>query len=337
MDDQVIMVLDFPILMVAAPSLSFVIAFFSILWLIKRNPNWALDHPNSRSLHTIPIPRIGGLGLLLGVIVVWLLFSVTALPISVWIGISLLIAVSLADDIWHIPVSYRLLIQSVAAIGFSLAQLLDSHGWAVTLCAIIWIIWMSNLYNFMDGSDGLAGGMAVIGFGYYGLFAYLTGHYDSAIVNFTIASAAMAFLVHNFFPARIFLGDAGSISLGFLAAVLGILGGLNDTWSVWVPVLIFSPFIADSTVTLIKRLVRGEKIWQAHREHYYQCIIQRGFGHRNMALLAYVLMLASGGSAVWAGLQDLTVQYWVVVIWTSIYLILMFISDWNQKYYPHQG
>jgi UDP-N-acetylmuramyl pentapeptide phosphotransferase/UDP-N-acetylglucosamine-1-phosphate transferase len=196
---------------------------------------------------------------------------------------------------------------------------------------------MSNLYNFMDGSDGLAGGMTVIGFGYYGLFAYLAGNSDFAVINRSIAAAALAFLCYNFHPARIFMGDAGAVPLGFLAAALGILGWLDQLWSLWVPVLIFSPFIADATVTITKRLMRGEKIWQAHREHYYQRMVQSGLGHRNTALLSYALMLAAGGCAVWAGGQDLTVQSRVAMAWGSIYLLFMFLSDCHRKYYSNRG
>ncbi|SFE46864.1 glycosyltransferase family 4 protein [Nitrosomonas sp. Nm166] len=332
MDNPVTMVLDSPLSVITAPLLSFVIAFFSISGLIKSKIDWVLDHPNSRSLHSVPVPRIGGLGLLCGVVITWLLFS-APIPIMVWIGISLLVLISLMDDIWHLPIWCRLLIQSVVAASLSIVLLLDTYGWITVLCTAGAVIWMSNLYNFMDGSDGLAGGMTVIGFGYYGLFAYWVGNYDFAVINFSIAAAAMAFLLHNFYPARIFLGDVGAIPLGFLAAVFGILGWLDNLWSFWLPLLIFSPFIADATVTIIKRLLRGERIWQAHREHYYQRIVQSGFGHRNTALAAYALMLAVGGSAVWAGKQDLTVQHWMTAIWGGIYLVLMFISDWNQKYY----
>lgn len=330
------MVLDFSLSMIAAPLLSFVIAFFSILWLIKRKTDWALDHPNARSLHAVPVPRIGGLGLLLGVITTWFFFSMT-IPITVWIGMGLLIVISFIDDVWHSPIWCRLLVHSVVAAAFSIIFFLHTYGWVTVLCVTAAMIWMSNLYNFMDGSDGLAGGMTVIGFGYYGLFAYLAEHYDFAVINFTIAAAAVAFLIHNFYPARIFLGDAGAIPLGFLAATLGILGWMNNLWSLWLPLLVFSPFIMDSTVTLVKRLIRGKKIWQAHREHYYQRLVQSGLGHRNTALSGYALMLAVGGSAVWAGRQDLAIQYWVAVMWGSIYLILMFISDWHQKYYSDRG
>lgn len=330
------MVLDSPLSVVAAPLVSFFISFFSILWLIKRKADWVLDHPNSRSLHSVPVSRIGGLGLLFGVITAWLCFSVV-MPITVWVGIGLLAGISLIDDVWHAPVWCRLLIQSIVAAGFSMALLLEPYGWMMALCAVVAVIWMANLYNFMDGSDGLAGGMTVIGFGYYGLIAYLAGNYDFAVINFSIAAAAAAFLRHNFYPARIFLGDAGAIPLGFLAAVLGILGWMDSLWSLWVPLLVFSPFIADSTVTLIKRLLRGRKIWQAHREHYYQRLVQSGLGHRNTALSAYALMLTAGASAVWADRQDPAVQSWVAMLWGGFYLLLMFISDWNQKYYSNRG
>ena len=324
------MVLDFSTAIVLASLSSFVLSFFSISWLIKRKAGWGLDHPNARSLHTVPVPRTGGLGLLFGVIVAWLVFS-SAIPPILWMGTGLLMIISLLDDIRHVPVWCRLLIHTLVAASFSAVFLLSAYGWVIALIAMAALIWMCNLYNFMDGSDGLAGGMTVIGFGYYGFFAYSAGDGDFAVINFSIAAAALAFLLHNFHPARIFMGDTGAISLGFLAAALGILGWLNQLWSLWIPLLIFSPFIADATVTLIKRLLRGEKIWQAHREHYYQRMAQSLLGHRNTALLGYALMLAAGGCAIWAGRQDLTVQGWTVMVCGSFFLLLMFIADRYQK------
>ena len=252
------MVLGSPLSTVAAPLLSFFISFVSILWLIKKKADWVLDHPNSRSLHSVPVSRIGGVGLFFGIITTWLCFSVV-MPVTIWVGIGLLVAISFIDDVWHAPVWCRLLIQSIVAAGFAMALLLEPYGWMMVLCTAVAVVWMANLYNFMDGSDGLAGGMTVIGFGYYGLIAYLAGNNDFAVLNFSIAAAAGAFLLHNFYPARIFLGDVGAIPLGFLAAALGILGWMDNLWSLWVPELIFSAFIADSTVTLIKRLLRGKK------------------------------------------------------------------------------
>lgn len=330
------MVLDFPLTIITAPLLSFVLSFISILWLIKTQSNWILDHPNSRSLHVKPIPRSGGLGVLSAVIITWLVYWV-ALPATLWIGIILLIVISLIDDARGTPVWSRLLVQSAAVMIFAIGLLHDHYGWWQILCIAVMIVWITNLYNFMDGSDGLAGGMAVIGFGHYGWFAALEGNDHFALINFTIAAAAFAFLLHNFHPARIFLGDAGSVPLGFLAAVLGIMGWADGLWAAWFPLLVFSPFIADATVTLFKRMSHGKKIWEAHREHYYQRMVQSGWGHRNTALFGYALMLGAGGSAVWAGQQDLNTQLWTVVVWTGIYSALMIIADCNQKVFSDHG
>lgn len=331
------MVLDFPLTVVTAPLFSFVISFVSILWLINARSNWLLDQPNRRSLHAKPVPRSGGLGVLSGIIITWFLYGVT-LPTALWIGIILLMTISFIDDIRGASVSSRLLMQLAAAVIFVIGFLQDYHyEWWLMLCIVLMIVWMSNLYNFMDGSDGLSGGMTVIGFGFYGWFALLQGNHHFALINLAIAAAALAFLLHNFYPARIFLGDVGSVPLGFIAAALGVIGWADGLWSGWFPVLVFSPFIADATVTLIKRMLRGEKIWLAHREHYYQHLVQSGWGHRNTALLGYVLMLGAGGSAVWAGQQDVTTQLWAAMVWSGIYSALMIIADCNQKVFSNHG
>jgi UDP-N-acetylmuramyl pentapeptide phosphotransferase/UDP-N-acetylglucosamine-1-phosphate transferase len=150
----------------------------------------------------------------------------------------------------------------------------------------------------MDGADGVAGGMSVIGFGAYAIAAAVTGHWELAGLCTAVAAASLAFLLHNFHPARIFLGDVGSIPLGFLAAALGIVGWRDDAWPLWFPVLVFGPFNADATVTLLKRLLRREKVWRAHRDHYYQRIVRMGMGHRAAALIGYVVMLFCAGTAL---------------------------------------
>lgn len=331
------MITDTPFLsIIAAPLFSFTITFFITAWLIKGNAPKILDYPNTRSLHSQPTPRTGGIGLMIGILSTWLLFS-AALPISVWLGVCLLSVISLADDISGMPVWFRLLAQTLVATLFSVFCLTDMHDWIVILLVVVATIWASNLYNFMDGSNGLAGGMAVIGFGCYGLTSFLVENHQFATVNFAISAAAMAFLLHNFHPARIFMGDAGAIPLGFLAAALGILGWVEELWSWCFPLIVFSPFIADSTITLIKRGLRHEKIWQAHCGHYYQRIIQSGFGHRNMALSSYVLMLIVSASAVWVLEKDILVQCLMGAAWGSTYLISMFYFDQHQRNLINKG
>ena len=267
-----------------------------------------------------------------GILISWVLLP-AALPLSVWIGFSLLAAVSLADDVFTLPICWRLLAHGAVAAWFAVLLLADTHGWLITAVATVSIVWMINLYNFMDGSDGLAGGMTLIGFGCYGLAAWLAGNEIFAMLNFCIVAASAAFLLFNFYPARIFMGDVGAITLGFLAAAFGILGWTNGLWLLWLPLLVFSPFVADASVTLAKRFLRREKIWQAHREHYYQRLVQSGFGHHNTALFGYVLMLAAGTSAVWAAGQDVIIQLGVGTAWCVVYLVMMLSFDrhWRRR------
>lgn len=227
---------------------------------------------------------LSGWGLMWPSLVWWLVLPMIGLA-----------AVSLLDDIHGLPVKTRFLSQFVAAaLLVAGSGLLAQQGLLIAIVVIFLTVWMTNLYNFMDGSDGLAGGMALFGFSVYGVAALLAHNETLAMLNFTIAAAAAGFIYHNFPPARVFMGDAGSIPLGFLVAAMGLWGVQKGDWSVWFPLLVFSPFIVDATVTLVKRTLRGAKITEAHREHYYQRAIQLGAGHRNVALFEYGLMFILG-------------------------------------------
>lgn len=256
------------------------------------------DIPNERSLHSKVVPRTGGVGLLLGLLMAWTLL----MDSLVWwlvVPLVFLFAVSMLDDIYNLSVRVRLLAHMGAAailvVGSGVA---NEHGMLIAVPLFLLAIWMINLYNFMDGSDGLAGGMALIGFASYGVASLLAQDDVFAWANFSIAAAALGFLLFNFHPAKIFMGDAGSIPLGFLAVAMGVWGVQNGDWSVWFPLLVFSPFIVDATVTLVKRSLRRARITEAHREHYYQRAIQLGAGHRNVALFEYGLMFISSGLAL---------------------------------------
>jgi UDP-N-acetylmuramyl pentapeptide phosphotransferase/UDP-N-acetylglucosamine-1-phosphate transferase len=195
------------------------------------------------------------------------------------------------------PTAARLLAHLSASALFAWYVLSPMAVLELTLIVLA-VAWLTNLYNFMDGSDGLAGGMSLIGFGACGAAAYLAGHAALASLGIALAAASAAFLTHNFHPARIFLGDVGSIPLGFLAGAVGILGWREDVWPLWFPVLVFGPFIGDATATLVKRLIRGERVWHAHREHYYQRMVRMGLGHRNTAWIAYGAMIGCAIAAL---------------------------------------
>jgi UDP-N-acetylmuramyl pentapeptide phosphotransferase/UDP-N-acetylglucosamine-1-phosphate transferase len=171
----------------------------------------------------------------------------------------------------------------------------------------------------MDGMDGFAGGMTVIGFLFLCYLAWIGNHPLIAVISLLTAGAAAGFLFYNLPPAKIFMGDVGSIVLGFLAGSLSIMGVDSGLFDLWVPTLIFSPFIVDATVTLLRRLVRGERVWQAHREHYYQRLVLTGWSHRKTVLTEYCLMIASGLSAVTYSRAGETGRLAILITWVLIY------------------
>jgi len=230
------------------------------------------------------------------------------------------------DDIQGLKACWRFLIQFIVCSIF-LALHQDNIALQFMPIVLLSMIWMVNLYNFMDGSDGIAGGMALFGFSAYAIAAHLSGGIYLAIMCATIASANLAFLLLNFHPAKIFMGDVGSIPLGFLAAALGILGWQQMLWPIWFPILVFSPFIMDATVTLIKRTSRGEKVWLPHKTHYYQRLVQMGWGHRKTAVAEYAVMLASSVTAVLLINQNLIMVSIILTLWVLLYAGLMWIID----------
>jgi UDP-N-acetylmuramyl pentapeptide phosphotransferase/UDP-N-acetylglucosamine-1-phosphate transferase len=276
-------------------ALGFVVAFACLRVLLSRFATLALDSPNARSLHEHPVPRTGGIAVLLGA-AVSLAFGAAGL----WLPMALaffLAAVSFFDDLRGLPTVLRLAAH-VGAAAFLVWHVLSPMLALEMAVLIVAVAWITNLYNFMDGSDGLAGGMAVIGFGTYGVAAWSGGDPALAAIGLGLSAAAFAFLLHNHHPARIFLGDVGSIPLGFLAGALGLVGWRNDLWPLWFPVLVFGPFIADATVTLVRRALRRERVWQAHRDHYYQRMVRMGLGHRVTAWTGYAVMLLCAGAAL---------------------------------------
>jgi UDP-GlcNAc:undecaprenyl-phosphate/decaprenyl-phosphate GlcNAc-1-phosphate transferase len=169
--------------------------------------------------------------------------------------------------------------------------------------------------------------MAAIGFGTYAVAAALAG--DNALLTTCacVAAAALAFLRFNFHPARIFMGYVGSIPLGFLAGSLGTWGVIRDGWPIWFPIAVFAQFAADASLTLARRLLRGERIWQAHRSHYYQRLVLMGWGHRRTALAEYSLMAVTSFAALAGLLLDSVGQGIVLGVLALGYTTLAVVVD----------
>jgi UDP-N-acetylmuramyl pentapeptide phosphotransferase/UDP-N-acetylglucosamine-1-phosphate transferase len=278
-----------------APFAAALASFLLIRWLLASAiARHFADHPNDRSLHASPVPRTGGIGIMAGVALGGLMVGWGWVPVGLALALA---AVSLVDDWRGLPIAARFGMHFVAA-ALLLVHVAPPWPWWVVASAAVAIVWMTNLYNFMDGSDGLAGGMALFGFGSYAVAAALGSAPALALLAGSIATAAAAFLAFNFHPARVFMGDAGSIPLGFLAAALGCVGYVEGLWAAWFPLAVFSPFVLDATVTLARRAARGERVWQAHRKHYYQRMVRIGWGHARVAQGEYAVMAIVGGVSV---------------------------------------
>ncbi len=287
-----------------------------------------LDTPDHRSLHQSPTPRLGGLGILGGVLVLQAMSS--AWPHNWNVAVVLLAGISLLDDLYPLPPWLRLAIQLGSATAIVQGLPAQLHTPALLALLLPGVIWSINLYNFMDGANGLAGGMGLIGFGWLGWAAWPAAP-ELALNCWAIAAAAAGFLCFNFGQARIFMGDAGSTLLGLMAATIGTHGVAQGAWPAWLPLMIFSPFIADASSTLLARILRKERFWLPHREHAYQKLIQMGWSHTRLATCAYILMLLCGGLAV--SLQqknDFVIFSWLAL--AGIYWIIgrAIQKQWNR-------
>jgi UDP-N-acetylmuramyl pentapeptide phosphotransferase/UDP-N-acetylglucosamine-1-phosphate transferase len=310
-----------------APALAFALSVVLIRLLARHGA--FLDHPNERSLHSAPVPRTGGTGLVPGALFGMLLSG--GAPWAVALAFALML-LSLLDDWKGLSAAVRLPLHLATATAFVLLAL-PVQPWFAAALLVVALGWMANLYNFMDGSDGVAGGMALIGFGVYALAAAAGGAAAFALANLCVAAAALGFLVFNFPPARVFMGDAGSIPLGFLAGALGLQGWAQDLWPLWFPLVVFGPFVADASVTLLRRALRGERVWQPHRTHYYQRVILLGWSHRRTALAEYALMAGSGLVALLVLGRPPSVQLAALVTLAGAYLAAGWAVDtrWRRR------
>ena len=299
-----------------------------------------LDHPDHRSLHRQATPRTGGVAILVSLLLAWWLgVAGNAAPLSqviVWMsgGALVLGILGVWDDLHDLSPWRRLPVQVLVALvmvfaGFSLTSLrlpglewplppLLGHGLAFLL-----LLWMTNLYNFMDGMDGFAGGMAVIGFTTLALLGSIGGDPGFTFFSLVVAGASAGFLWFNFPPARIFMGDAGAPVLGFLAAAFLLWADREGLFPLWIGLLVFAPFVVDATYTLVRRLLRGEPVWKPHCSHLYQKLVRSGWTHRRTVLWSYLLMLACALSALAGVTAPVSVQWGLLAGWLLLFLLLI--------------
>jgi len=296
------------LLLAAAAVTAFVAAVLTPLlarWAHQRN---FLDVPNHRSSHVIATPRIGGVAVVSSVLIGLALSQVAGTGIDrdaavVLGGAAAVACLGLADDFWNLSAVVRLLAQSVIAacvvglLGSSPVPWVGQHGVLVSALTVLWIVMLTNAYNFMDGIDGIAGAQALVGGIGWTTVAVVAGLPSIAALSLLAAAASSGFLLHNWHPAKVFMGDAGSGFFGFLFASLPLLAPSARPY-IWCAVLLMWPFLFDTTVTLLRRASRFENILAAHRSHIYQRLVIAGCSHSQVTLLYAGLAMAGAVAAI---------------------------------------
>ncbi|WP_226664792.1 MraY family glycosyltransferase [Microbulbifer aggregans] len=248
--------------------LAAVICLVSMQFLLARMGQFALDVPNHRSLHEKPVPRTGGWAIWFGVFSA-LLVSPLSLNVGVAVAFASLLAVSVTDDLRSLSARVRFAVQLIAVSSLVLS-LWPGLAWWLVPVLVVSGVWVVNLYNFMDGMDGFSASMTIIGFGSLAIICAYREYWDLAGICTVVAAATLVFLYYNWPVARIFMGDAGSTTVGLAAFAVSIYGWSRGAFHPIIPLIVFSPFWLDATFTLLRRIFAGERWWEAHRQHVYQ-------------------------------------------------------------------
>ena len=297
-------------------TLIFVFVFFASLagveifrrWSLRRN---LLDIPNERSSHIRPTPRGGGLIIVLASLIVYAFYTTFISQNFSWsyfCGSILIAFVSWLDDLFSVSVVFRILVHSISAIlviyslgyfqTFQIAYIeranLGTYGVILTF---LWIVWLTNAFNFMDGIDGIAATQAITsGLGWL-IIGKILDLDATSFYGGVIAFASLGFLIHNWYPAKIFMGDVGSAFLGYTFAVFPLLAiKENPHFAASLPlvsILLVWLFVFDTFVTFFRRVIKREKVWKAHRTHIYQRLVIAGHTHVNVTILYGAVSLAT--------------------------------------------
>lgn len=264
-----------------------------------------VDIPNSRSSHSLPTPRGGGVAIVLSFLISMVVVAAGHLaPLDSLVALggstSLVALIGFMDDHGHIAARWRLLGHFLSAcwalcwLGglpeFSALGVKIDSGWLGLGVATFYLVWMLNLYNFMDGIDGIASVEAISVCIGISIVYVLAGHAELIVLPVLLSAAVLGFLWWNFPPARIFMGDAGSGFLGIALAVLSLQAAWEAFELFWCWLILLGVFIVDATFTLLRRLTRGEKLYEAHRSHAYQYAARLHGKHRPVTLAVAALM-----------------------------------------------
>lgn len=334
------------VLLLASSVLAFVLNLLLTPFILKIavRKDW-VDNPNHRSLHKDPVPRLGGFGIFtafflsLMAVFAYDAFFGKVLPdsaksftaILTLLGLASTFVLGLVDDFYQFRAIYKFLLQlagAFLAIGAGLVindlsipftNIVIDLGPFGPFLSLLWILGITNAVNLIDGMDGLAGGFSVLAFGIMGLAMILSGHWFAAIACFLVVGSVLGFLVYNFPPAKIFMGDTGSLSLGYLLAVMALWGGPDDSLfhKFWLlPVTVVLIPVADTISAILRRMRQGVPIWSPDKQHTHHKLLQLGFTTKQILAVVYVTVAVTASpillSYLWVpedGLRDLLPLY----------------------------
>ncbi len=301
----------------------------------------AIDIPNERKVHKTNMPRLGGLGIYSGFLLGYMIFGEhTATMNSILIGSFVLLITGMIDDIKPLKATYKLVGQLIAALivviyGNLLLRDVSFFGiymnfgfWAYPI-TIIFILGCINCLNLIDGLDGLAAGISSIFFLTIGIIAYFQGRIGlSVILTFIMLGSTLGFLVHNFHPAKIFMGDTGSMFLGFIISVITLLGFKTIiTSSIIIPLFILIVPILDTICAIIRRKLKGESIGTPDKSHFHHQLLRRNYSIRTTVLIIYLITaLFSAASIIWM-IVDKKIGYIIYGILLLILIMFVFKTD----------
>jgi UDP-GlcNAc:undecaprenyl-phosphate GlcNAc-1-phosphate transferase len=273
----------------------------------------AVDRPDARRLNRRPIPRLGGLAIFLGLLVPALAFlDLSSESRGVLLGAAIATVVGAVDDFRGLSPPAKLAGQLAAAavppafgvwidhFTFPFVGVVDLPAWVGVPISMLFIVAVMNMVNFLDGMDGLAAGVCAIAGATYAVLALSLGKTDPAILSAVVAGACLGFLRHNFFPARIFMGDSGALSLGFVLAAVSIQGLLKTASTVvlLLPLLVLAVPIIDTSFVVARRLKHNRPVYTADRSHLHHRFLNIGFSQRRAAVTMWLWCASLAGAAL---------------------------------------
>ena len=302
------MTLVFALLLLLLGSLA---CYSWLSFLLRQNSSILVpDKPNSRSLHSQVVPKGGGLVIIVSTASLIGIYqaiyqSIAVMHVLIALLVGCIAVLGWFDDRRNLRIRTRIITQIVIACAmvYLLVLLVRFQGinivgyrfeppdWLLFVALVVWVVWMTNLFNFMDGIDGLVATQSTIAAIVLAYWFYQTGAPGLAALNLALAGALVGFSVLNWRPARVFLGDVGSLSLGIYFAVMGVIGWTEYHLAVDAFVLLYGVMLCDSSVTLAVRILRGERWWEAHSSHYYQRLVSVGYNHAQVTSFAVVIAL----------------------------------------------